>query len=134
MQAILVGIFLVAAFCGADATMQCYNCTLVSMTFSGQETQVGEKGCQDPFNDSNIQLVPCETSCVKSISEGSMPSIRRWCYDEPSLPTCTQMENFEILGMTVSQYCCTGDKCNSAGAIGLSLILGMTAAITALLF
>ncbi|XP_022105741.1 uncharacterized protein LOC110987364 [Acanthaster planci] len=95
---------------------QCYNCTLISMG----SMNTGAEGCGNPFDSSGIQTIPCAGPCVTIYSESegdeivpAVTSTLRTCHNEyyGGLP-CTDVTNFELSGVTLSQTCCSGALCN----------------------
>ncbi|XP_038055634.1 uncharacterized protein LOC119727694 [Patiria miniata] len=124
----------VAAFTlnGADAqstgNLMCYNCTYT--TVLGFE--VGEKGCDDAFSATGISKISCDGSCAKRVLEGDIPATMRTCHTALE-GECVELNRFEIsAGNYISQHCCSGNLCNSAGALAFNLLVAVVAVCGAL--
>ena len=60
-----------------------------------------------------------------------LQSMGRNCYTD--VGECMNMEDMEMMGMIMNNYCCTGSNCNTAGVITFSVTLGITSVFSTLL-
>ncbi|XP_022105688.1 uncharacterized protein LOC110987337 [Acanthaster planci] len=116
MKTFIVSVIVVSVLFTYGADGQCYNCTFINMG----EMKEGEEGCGNPFDSWGIKTIPCAGPC-KTIyleTEGNEDwkpgsATFRTCHNEVLEGVgCTDMTDFEVSGMTLSQTCCSGALCN----------------------
>jgi hypothetical protein len=112
---------LALAVCIGELTaLECYTCAYVA-------TLPQDQSCMDPFNASSSQpTTTCEGECIKTTASlnGEIVALSRAC--SPVCPAgCASAS-----GQEACVYCCSGDKCNGAGAVTFGLV---TVAVATLL-
>ncbi|XP_072045895.1 uncharacterized protein [Amphiura filiformis] len=111
---------LIAAVIGRGSAIQCHECHYQNLTQPGLNFQqiIGQSGCMDPFQSSEVEMVECDGHCYANVTKQSLDTftleaIYRGCTTGSGV-NCDFQGCQNIPSTKVCSYCCDDDDgCNS---------------------